>query len=237
MPYHTGFLNVDPRRFPIRIHQIHRIPGAISIRADEVVLLAQRVHGRPASIGGGVHAGAKVVEVQADECEAFLAAELEGLPVGALSLGVSHRRIERLVIVEVASAVADRSGLAGTVRRNRCGRRHGCKFLAIRAVGIGREDVSVGIGHGAHAAQVVFRVPAVPGRAAAEIHIAAIKQQHAKVLLFCYYFFCGLIKNFSVIRVKIRLNVLHELYDKTKVSVFLLREVDGDNGKVIGKGH
>ena len=71
-----SFLVPNNKHLSIRIHQIHRIPRAIGIRTDMIVLLSKRVHGHPTHVGRGVHSGAKVVQVQPHSCQAFLTAEL-----------------------------------------------------------------------------------------------------------------------------------------------------------------
>ena len=71
---------------PIRINRIHRIIPAIRIRADVVVLLAQRVHPVPARGDGVVLPCAVVVGVQAVHLVQFLA-------VVPLRLHVAVRRV------------------------------------------------------------------------------------------------------------------------------------------------
>ena len=59
-------LSNDIGTFPLRIQELHRIPGAICIRTERVVLLRQRI-GAGEHPGGGLPAGDAVIPVYAKE--------------------------------------------------------------------------------------------------------------------------------------------------------------------------
>ena len=63
-----NFISCEIHRgtIPLGIHQIHRIPGAVSVRADVVVFLRQGVNAGENAVGR-LEAGAAVVPVYAKE--------------------------------------------------------------------------------------------------------------------------------------------------------------------------
>ena len=56
----SAFIIIAINIFPIRIHEIHRIPSAVGIRTDAVVFLREGVGDEPAAEGRAVLAGAEV---------------------------------------------------------------------------------------------------------------------------------------------------------------------------------
>ena len=56
----SAFIIIAINIFPIRIHEIHRIPSAVGIRTDAVVFLGEGVGDEPAAEGRAVLAGAEV---------------------------------------------------------------------------------------------------------------------------------------------------------------------------------